>query len=295
MPGQRRRDALSDLVRAGRLVPGLRPRVLGLAERPAGPVWACLLIESGAARLDRGGKPLGLEGPALVALPWPDTGRLRADPGTSGIWLFAALPVLRAALGPGGEAEGLDALLDETTTLGAEDPSRADIEGALASILAELHGAARAAPLALEGHLRLLVIHLSRSAAALPRRDGTQQSLFARFETQLERHFRDRWTVRRHAAALGISRDRLGDICRRHAGRTPRALIEARIAREARLMLTITQRPVEQIAASLGFSSAANFNRFYRRVTGQTPGRERRGIRAAAETAPTLARLHDWP
>jgi AraC family transcriptional activator of pobA len=111
----------------------------------------------------------------------------------------------------------------------------------------------------------------------------------------VERHFRDRWTVARYAAALGVSRDRLGDICRRIRGRSPSDLIAARVAGEARLLLANSTNSVEQIAALLGFHGAANFNRFFRRATGEPPGRYRARQARGAPDGPAPRRPYEWP
>jgi AraC family transcriptional regulator, transcriptional activator of pobA len=63
---------------------------------------------------------------------------------------------------------------------------------------------------------------------------------------------------------------------------------------EARLRLENTEFPVEQIAYGLGFRDPGYFNRFFKRLTGITPGAYRQTIATAGSTvdAPSFAA---WP
>jgi AraC family transcriptional regulator, transcriptional activator of pobA len=49
-------------------------------------------------------------------------------------------------------------------------------------------------------------------------------------------------------------------------------LIARRLLEAAQRDLVFTPSPVQKVAYSLGFSDPAYFNRFFRRMTGTTPG-----------------------
>jgi AraC family transcriptional regulator, transcriptional activator of pobA len=127
--------------------------------------------------------------------------------------------------------------------------------------------------------------------------EGTGQStLAARFTALVEAHFRDRWTVARYAAALGVSRDRLNDICQRAHGRSSARLIRDRLVLEARIYLESSSLTLDQIAAALGFASAAQFNTFFRQMEDRPPGRYRADqYRAARAGQARLSAPYDWP
>lgn len=80
----------------------------------------------------------------------------------------------------------------------------------------------------------------------------------------------------RVAAMLGMHRRTLDRQLGRH-GIGYSGLVAAEKSDVARRLLRETDTPIEQIAASLKFSSAANFTTAFRRWTGVTPGAFRRG------------------
>jgi AraC family transcriptional activator of pobA len=114
-----------------------------------------------------------------------------------------------------------------------------------------------------------------------------------RFRQLVELHYRESLGVEAFAGLLGVTRAHLHDACLRDAGRTPLALIHDRLITEAKLRLEQTELLVEQVAYGLGFREAAYFNRFFRRMTGQSPGAYRRTRRAARHPSP--ASFAAWP
>ncbi len=92
---------------------------------------------------------------------------------------------------------------------------------------------------------------------------------------------------------LGVTRAHLHDACLKTFGKTPLALVHSRLIDEARQRLSHTALPVEQIAYSLGFGDPAYFNRFFKRLTDDTPGRFRQ--RALERSELGGASFADWP
>jgi AraC family transcriptional activator of pobA len=116
------------------------------------------------------------------------------------------------------------------------------------------------------------------------------------FRNLVEAHFRARWTARHYAEEMGITYDRLHDLCVRLVGKPPARLIRERSLHEARVLLQRTSLSSERIAAMLGFSSASQFNHFFKSMAGETPGAYRKqllGPRAAREDG--IAGFADWP
>ena len=111
----------------------------------------------------------------------------------------------------------------------------------------------------------------SGPGAAAP--DGAR--LAAEFRDLVNRRFREHWSVARYAAVLSVSQSRLSRTIRRASGRSPAALINARLLLEAQRNLHYTEATAAQIALDLGFQDPAYFSRFFKRLTGVTPRRYR--------------------
>jgi len=95
--------------------------------------------------------------------------------------------------------------------------------------------------------------------------------LTARYTTMVEEQFRSGRTVKDYAGALGITPTHLSRVCNQTCGRSASALLADRVIFEARRLLRETKLPVNQVAAQLGYSSAAYFSRAFQSHTGQTP------------------------
>lgn len=95
--------------------------------------------------------------------------------------------------------------------------------------------------------------------------------LFRRFETLLDARFAQHRSAATLAQQLGCGAKTLSRACLAVAGLAPKALIQKRVALEAKRLLAHTDEPVKQLAARLGFSEATNFVKFFRRATGELP------------------------
>lgn len=106
--------------------------------------------------------------------------------------------------------------------------------------------------------------------------------LAAAFRDLVNKRFREHWSVARYAEALGVSQSRLSRTIRRATGRSPAALINARLLLEAQRNLHYTEATAAQIALDLGFQDPAYFSRFFKRLAGATPRRYRLDSRRSA-------------
>jgi len=291
-------------IRAEAIDTGLHARTIGLAGGIGGPSWRILHLSRGMAELT-GPDATVLSGPVLVLQPWTPAHRLRIRPGATGAHVLIGTAALSAAMGHRPDPADLRRLAEVRSVLPLADRPgdaahvgrvMADLSAEVASAQPGWHGVA-------EALIRVLLIHLWRGGAAdnarpVPAPPGS--SVFARFRGLVEAHVRDRWTVAQYADALGVTPDRLTDICRRARGLTPRAIITACTLAEARRLLAETDAPLDRIASRLGFASAAQFNSYFHRTEGMPPGRWRRtrataGSIAAGPPADPPAALFDWP
>ena len=109
------------------------------------------------------------------------------------------------------------------------------------------------------------------------------EGLGLRFRRLLEQQHRRVHRVSAYARLLSVSPSYLNAMVRRQLGRPPMALIQDRIALEARRLLLHTDDTAERIGYALGFEDPSYFSRFFRRRTGLSPSR----FRSTAGTSPS--------
>lgn len=97
-------------------------------------------------------------------------------------------------------------------------------------------------------------------------------SRFERFQQELERSFATTRNAAEYAARIGYSLRSLNRICVAASGQSAKALIDARVALEAKRLLVHTDLSSAAIGHRLGFSEATNFTKFFTRETGMSPG-----------------------
>ena len=74
-----------------------------------------------------------------------------------------------------------------------------------------------------------------------------------------------------YAEQLNVSPRYLGQVTRQIAGRSPKAIIDERIASEIETIITTTNKPLKDVAPWLGFSSQAHRSRFFNNRRGVSP------------------------
>ncbi|MFW0789421.1 helix-turn-helix domain-containing protein [Gordonia sp. CPCC 205333] len=99
------------------------------------------------------------------------------------------------------------------------------------------------------------------------------------FHTEVDQNFATDRTVEGYAQRLHCSPRTLNRLVRDQTGRSPKDIIDDRVALEARRRLAHEDAGVAAIARSLGFDDPANFTKFFRRRTGLTPEQFRSGYR----------------
>lgn len=120
--------------------------------------------------------------------------------------------------------------------------------------------------------LTALLIQLGRLAESQGDFDGgtpQQADIYNRFRAAVEQQYRDHWEVRRYAEALGVTEDRLNQICKRAAGCTPSEMVRNRLLTEAKRNLVYTNKPISAIAYELGFADPNYFSRFFGKHAGE--------------------------
>jgi len=106
--------------------------------------------------------------------------------------------------------------------------------------------------------------------------EGRGSELYNEFANEVSARHATNRDVRFYADRLNVSSRYLAQVTKRIAGKAPKTIIDDYIVREAELMLVSTDKTVQEIAYSLGFSSQAHFTKFFRKASGVTPSQYRR-------------------
>jgi AraC family transcriptional regulator, 4-hydroxyphenylacetate 3-monooxygenase operon regulatory protein len=100
--------------------------------------------------------------------------------------------------------------------------------------------------------------------------------IFQNFNQLIEQHYHSHQSLDSYANTLNITGNRLGDICRRVCGSSPKSLVFERQIQEAKWQLLYTAKPISVISAELGFKDPAYFCRFFTRNSRLSPREFRR-------------------
>ena len=157
----------------------------------------------------------------------------------------------------------------------------ADVALTLGRLAAEADRPGSGHDVALRAHLSLLVVTLLRAAPEQANADAPARAgqLVAAFRDQVEQRFRQTRRVADYAGAVGVSHTHLNRLCRQVLGRSALAVIEERIALEARRLLLFSTLSIKQIGAELGYEDPGYFSRFITRMFGLAPAALREQMR----------------
>ncbi len=168
------------------------------------------------------------------------------------------------------------ALLDWQTA--SKLPSSLSVD--IASTLTRLEGDIKAfdgsdLELSLIRHeLLVMMLRIARWQRTLTTAQGAQgrQLLTYRlFVRELEKAYRTEHSLTFYANRLGYSTSTISRACAAIEGRPAKAVIDRRIALEAKRILIHTHSSIAEIGHDLGFSEVTNFVKFFRRNVGTTP------------------------
>lgn len=260
----------------------------------------CVHLAHGRGQLWHTEGELPLRSGDIVWLPAGQARSLRVEAGASGLTVGVSDALLAAAAGDRPDAAPLRAVGTRRVVLGGMEPTaRDELVRSLQALEAEARSGATVSRPFLVAHLTLVLVALWRLASHTGVDAGLApgQGRLLRFRHLVEAQFRHHWPVARYAQELALSADRLHDLCVRHLGRPPLALVHQRVVREACSLLAGTDLSVDHVAQDLGFGSGSHFSRFFRRWTGSAPGLWRRRARdQAAAGRPTVPTSYaDWP
>ena len=224
-----------------------------------------LLIERGGGEATLDGQVHALRPMHAVNVPVGDVHGFDFLPGTQGWVVTIAAEILdETLLAP----EGLRGVLSQCAVVRGTPQMRATMKQIFAEFAGRNFARAHVLRALSAGLIGLVARELARG-----KRDGSaaDPELFRRFETLLEQHHLQRWSVSDYARVLSVTATHLNRVTRAATGDTASHLILNRLIREARRNLVYTNLPVSTIAYALGFDDPAYFSRVYATATGLSP------------------------
>lgn len=106
---------------------------------------------------------------------------------------------------------------------------------------------------------------------------GRSTQLYNDFVALVRQNFASNSDVASYSDKLNVGSAYLGQVCRRIAGRSPKSIIDDFIVKDIERQLTKTNRTIQEIALSLGFSSQAHLSKFFKNIVGKSPSEYRMG------------------
>ena len=100
---------------------------------------------------------------------------------------------------------------------------------------------------------------------------GRSSELYNEFLNEVSEHAVNNNDVKYYADHLNVSSRYLAQVTKKTTGKTPKAIIDEHVCREACLQLTASSSTMQEIAYEFGFSSQAHFSKFFRKQTGLSP------------------------
>jgi AraC family transcriptional regulator, transcriptional activator of pobA len=134
----------------------------------------------------------------------------------------------------------------------------------------------------LQSYLRIFLVYISRIYTRQFNANpftADSQSLVKRMKDLVNEKYDALHQVSDYAQLLNVTPGHLNDTIREQTGRTATTLIQERIILEAKRALFHGDLSVKEIGYTLGFDDPAYFNRFFKRLTGETPRNFRADIR----------------
>ena len=261
------------------------------------PCFRIFLLRHGRAAF-RASEESSIEmtAPQVLWLPFRAGGHVQVHAGGSGAWMLATEEVVSRIVGDNPLSGSLRPVLDRPLVAPTEriETVIAEFEALFGAVAREMANPGPGALVMSALYLGLIAMHLWRACAAT---DGDVVNAAIptaqRFRQLVELHYRDNLSVDDFCRMLNVTRGHLHNACMRALGRPPQRLVHDRLAVEARLRLRQNAARIEQIAYSLGFRDPAYFNRFFRRLTGMSPGAYRKSIRVSPPKEQTS--FEAWP
>lgn len=266
---------------SGMIRGGLQDSYVGGLVNRQGPSWRVVFVRSGGIIVRSHGQDHRVPAPVLAWQPTTPEMRLMVRAGSLGAHLLVGEQGISNAIGRKPEAAELRMMASRPVQMSLQNNEQTEEEIARAFdvILRENRDLLPGSETIVEAQVRMLLVYLWRYVTKdhqMVYSQATRSQILPQFRQLLEVHFRERWGVKDYAKALGISPDRLHDLCSRTLKKSPLRLIHERTMFEAQSLLTRSNQTTDQISDFLGFRSQGQFSKFFKSFAGMPPGAFRR-------------------
>lgn len=280
----------------------LQGRYLGGLVRLGDQMWRLVLLQAGRLMIRHEGNEIEVIAPSVIWRP-PSCSeeRIYLCAGSTCEQVIVDDVAMANAIGHKPEAAALRAFSAQAGLHGLEHATElyADIHRCVDSLRQEYDEKRPGSETIIEAQMRVILVLLWREflhGQSETPAVATRALILLKFRQSVEAHFRDRWSVSRHAKSLNVSVDRLHGICSDTLGKSPQQLVHHRLAHEARLLLERSEMTLDQLAIYLGFKNTPQFNVFFKHHHGVPPGKYRRSFRQEIVLDNALGGSYaDWP
>ena len=124
----------------------------------------------------------------------------------------------------------------------------------------------------------ILCTRLAKTQCIVQTLDDHQIDTIREFNVLVDMHFREKQSVREYADLLFKSPKTLSNLFATYNQKTPKQIIQERIALEAKRLLHFTDKQTQEIAFELGFDDPGYFSRFFKKIVGESPSTYKRAL-----------------
>lgn len=121
--------------------------------------------------------------------------------------------------------------------------------------------------------LRLEQLNNLHTSALLS--SGKSYELFYAFNRKVEQNYHKNRNAKYYASELAISYKRLNEVCKEFTRKTAKAIIDETITLEIKRLLSATSKSIKEISFQCGFDEPTNFQKYFKKITGETPAQFR--------------------
>lgn len=289
------------MLRAEKIEPAIRERVWSTSPPISERLWTGALLISGSAQIEDAQETQELTPVSVFLAPVDKERTFRIQAGAEAVVISLPEQIILTSIGRGPDSVDIRRILERPTVSQLVDRNSMaeQAERAFETILAEATSGAPGQATMIEAGLKLVFGTLLRNLPETdlpPLMSDRGSNLLLRFRQMLENRFRDRWSVAQYASGLGISPDRLHDLCTDKLSKSPSALIRDRTIYEAQMLLARSSLSIKEISDRLGFRDPAHFSKYFKTAGGDPPRAFRQNLAQSTPLtkAPNL-NFSDWP
>ena len=125
--------------------------------------------------------------------------------------------------------------------------------------------------ISVHSNIELLLVEINRSKVANGDEIWKPDALFLNFLESVRRHFKNNFTVSKHADLLHSTEAKLNELSKLHTGKTAQNVIYSLIVSEAKRRLLYEDISIKEIAFELGFNDPFYFSNFFKKHTSLSP------------------------